>query len=343
MHNKPLVSVIMPVRNVAERFLTPAIESILEQTFPHFEFLIVNDGSTDDTFQRLRRFADADERIKLFHTAGVGIPAALNLAIKHAEGDFLARMDGDDISTPDRFAEQVAYLQAHPECVAVGADVLMIDPDGAPLTRLWTHPRHDHIEKAFLFGMGGAIVHPLVMMRRDAVMAAGMYDTRFKYAEDLDLFLKLCELGRVANIPKVLLHYRQQLQSVCHNRLPEQAALGHKIVMEARARRGLPMLDIMLPTTRMMPPGLYHFRWAKMAFFGKHYRTARKHFFKALLRMPLELISWVFFISYYVRRRFRSKVMKRPVTPRPRFGAYAPRDLEAALHDATATEPRRAA
>lgn len=343
MHKKPLISVIMPVRNVPERFLAPAIESILNQSFRDFEFLIVDDGSTDDTFQRLRRFADADERIKLFHTSGVGIPAALNLAIQHAEGIYLARMDGDDISTPDRFAEQVAYLNAHPECVAVGADVLMIDPQGDPLTRLWTHPRHEHIEKAFLFGMGGAIVHPLVMMRREAVLAVGMYDSRFKYAEDLDLFLKLCEVGKVANIPKVLLHYRQQLQSVCHNRLPEQAALGHQIIMEARARRGLPFEDIMLPTTRMMPPGLYHFRWAKMAFFGKHYRTARKHFFRALWRMPLELMPWFHFVSYYVRRRFRSKVLKRPVTPRPRFGANQPRDLETTHLANTNTEQKHAA
>ena len=133
--NHPRVSVALPVHN-CERYVAEAIESILAQTFTDFEFLIVDDGSTDGTLPILNRFAARDSRIRVISRPNTGIVGALNEILGLARADLVARMDADDVALPVRFERQVRYLDEHPECVMVGSRVTIIDPDGDALTEM---------------------------------------------------------------------------------------------------------------------------------------------------------------------------------------------------------------
>ena len=137
-----------------------------------------------------------------------GYTKALNEALGLARAPYLARMDADDVSMPDRFEKQVAYLKSDPDCVLVGSRILTIDPFGSPLYEPNHKLSHEEIELQLLSGVGWAIVHPAAMMMRDQVMALGGYRVQMEPSEDLDLFLRLAERGRIANLPDVLLHYR---------------------------------------------------------------------------------------------------------------------------------------
>src|SRR5258707_867025 len=235
----PTISVIMPVYN-SERYVEQAVESILRQTFADFEFLITDDGSTDSSLAQLRRYAARDARIRLTSRPNTGCVKALIEMVPLARGKYIARMDADDISMPERFERQVQFLEQNPECVAVSSKVLLMDPDGAPMKYAGEKQTHEEIDSAHLRGEGGAMSHPAVMIRSDAMRAIGGY--RLRRDEDLDLFLRLAECGRVANLPDALLHYRVHLNSEGSLHYAELVRSVREAVAEARIRRGLPAL-----------------------------------------------------------------------------------------------------
>src|SRR4051812_18975953 len=158
----------MPVYNALPH-LREAVEGILAQTFGDFEFVVIDDGSTDGSTQVLRAYAAADPRIVLVSRPNTGYAIALNEALALATGEFVARMDADDVSLPQRLARQVEYLRAHPECVAVGTGVRFIAAGGTPIARGFRRPRtHEEIDAFHLQRMSSALPHPTVMMRRAA-------------------------------------------------------------------------------------------------------------------------------------------------------------------------------
>src|SRR5262245_47483785 len=169
MTMSPEVSVCMPMYN-AGPYLAPAIESILAQTFEDFEFLILDDASTDGSLTVARRFADADRRIRVVSFEHQGYPSLLNESLKLANGRYVARMDADDVVLPDRLERQIIYMRAHPECVAVGTQVIMIDPDGEPLDRTHLPTSHDEIDRLQLAGRyqmtHASLVVPTEILRR---------------------------------------------------------------------------------------------------------------------------------------------------------------------------------
>ena len=233
----PAVSVVMSVWN-GERYLPQAVESILEQSFRDFEFIIIDDGSTDGSLRILKGFAARDKRIRLVTRENRGLTISLNESIALAGGEFIARMDADDISLPARFAGQVAYLREHPDCVIVGAEVMLMDQDGDSLC-LRGHPQsHDLIDRACLLGRVDALTHPVVMMRKSALEKIGGYNAAIKL-EDLDLFLRLCEVGKAHNLPQVYLRYRQHLQSVNSKVFQDWDKVNRLVVGMAIQRRGV--------------------------------------------------------------------------------------------------------
>ncbi len=290
----PRVSVHMPVFN-AEPFLAEAVESILAQTMPDFEFIVIDDGSTDGSAALLDDFAARDSRIRLVRRPNRGITATRNEALDLAQAEYFAVMDADDVALPERLQRQVDYLDAHPECVAVGSTVLLIDAEGAPIRRLSEETEHVDIDALHLAGRGGIITHPASMMRRAALVEIGGYRAQFQTAEDLDVFLRLAERGRLANLPEVLLHYRQHAASTCHTRRVRVRQDNRAVVAEARARRGLPAdADGAEPASadREVAAFEHHCKWAWWALEAGYVRTARKHARAAVRRAPWAPRAW---------------------------------------------------
>jgi len=288
----PTVSVLMPVYNGA-RYLAEAVESILAQTFGDFEFVIVDDGSTDRSPAMLDEYAKRDSRIRIVRRPNTGIVGALNDAIAASKAPLIARMDADDVALPERLKKQVAYLREHAECVALGSRVVGIDPYGCVLFQSEHKLAHGEIDGELLNGVGWAIVHPAAMLRREAVENVGGYRRQWQWVEDLDLFLRLAEIGKLANLPDQLLRYRQHTESINRTRSAEQAKLADACVREAYRRRGLPVPDGWKFTPKPKPSKPQQLQtWAWRAMKSGNVPVARKHAVALWKTAPLSIESW---------------------------------------------------
>jgi glycosyltransferase involved in cell wall biosynthesis len=213
----PDISVLMSIYN-GKRFVSEAINSILNQSLTNFEFIILDDGSTDGVTEDLMRYADADRRIRLIVQDNIGLTKSLNCGLALSRGQFIARMDADDISHPSRFALQVKEFKRDRKLVLLGSEVELVTECGIELGTMGKQLSHKDIRAQLLNGDGSALVHPAVMFRRDAALAIGGYDEAFTTAQDLDLFLRLTDSGKAANLPQTLLKWRQHYQSVNRTR-----------------------------------------------------------------------------------------------------------------------------
>lgn len=203
--NLPEISVILPVYNAAS-FLEESIQSILNQSFSNFELIIINDGSTDASQSIIEKFEDP--RIIKVVQSNLGLAATLNRGIGMARAEIIARQDNDDISYPHRFEKQLDFLKAHPDVCLLGAAARIVDHAGQPANRFHRHPSHSDTLK-FLLLFDNPFVHSSVMFRKSAVLAVGGYDTNSDYFEDYRLWSHLSRQGRIANLPDVLLDYRE--------------------------------------------------------------------------------------------------------------------------------------
>jgi len=202
----PVISVILPVYNGAA-YLTLAVESILNQSFGDFELIAIEGGSRDSSPEILAGLADRDARIRVAKQAGPGLVGALNQGIALSRGEFLARMDADDVAHPERFAVQLDFLRCHPDIAVVGAAMTLIDAAGRRLRDIDYPVQPADVARAL--ESGSALAHPAVMMRRGAVQEVGGYREILDHAEDYDLWLRMSERGLLANLPDRLLSYRQ--------------------------------------------------------------------------------------------------------------------------------------
>jgi glycosyltransferase involved in cell wall biosynthesis len=240
----------------------------------------------------LERLAARDRRIRLTRRENRGITRTRNEALQQATGEFFAVMDADDIALPERFERQVNYLQEHPQCVALGSRVLLIDAEGAAVREMSEMTAHAEIDRLHLEGQGGAITHPAAMMRRAALVAIGGYRETFETAEDLDVFLRLAEQGELANLPETLLLYRQHVGSTCHTRQARVAGDNRAVVAEARRRRNLPDHARNGVASDESSASAHHRKWAWWALEAGHIDTARKHGWRAVRCAPLSGRSW---------------------------------------------------
>ncbi len=290
--NPPRVSVLMPVHN-AERYVAEATESILAQSFADFEFLIIDDGSTDGSLAILQQYAARDPRIRLSSRPNTGYVTALNEMLRVARGEFIARMDADDISMPERFERQVEFLCNNPTHIAIGTLVTLIDPDGDPLCDFLSATEHEEIDQAHMNGHGGAIAHPSLMIRRVVLLDMAGYSTEFYPAEDTDLFLRLAERGRLSNVPEILLKYRRHFESTGHIQHCKQEDAKWRAIAAARIRRGHSDVPVghALKSTPISTAEQYRM-WAWWALGGGHLSTARKHAIRAVQCSPFSLATW---------------------------------------------------
>jgi glycosyltransferase involved in cell wall biosynthesis len=201
----PEISVVMPVYNAAA-YLEEAVRSILGQTFRDFEFIIINDGSTDATASILKRYAGLDSRIRLYHQENQGMMSALNRGCQLARGQYIARMDADDVSLPQRLQRQLEYLEGHPEIGIVGTWIFNIDESGS-VRGTWCPPTNPKLLKWTNF-FGVCVSHSTVLMRRQVIEKLGFYRPDAVHAEDVDLWLRASSITEFGNVPEVLGKYR---------------------------------------------------------------------------------------------------------------------------------------
>ena len=217
---KPLISVVLCTYN-CDKFISDAIDSILTQTYDNFEFIIWDDGSTDNTRNVIMSYKD--KRIRYVYHENTGLGMALRLACFEAKGDYIARMDSDDISLPNRFEKEVAYLEAHRDCVLVSSAVSYIDENGRSYGRSFPYT-NDKIIKRHLLKANNLIVHPMAMIRREAYVAAGGY-LPIRINEDSLFWSRLAKHGKIYNIPSVLGQYRVLPSSLDHSFNPYKPVL----------------------------------------------------------------------------------------------------------------------
>ena len=210
---RPTVSIIMPVYN-AGRFLAASIESILGQTLTDFEFLIIDDGSTDRSWSILKRFASKDKRIKLFrNTSNKGLVKSLNMLIPLAHGKFIARMDADDISLPSRLEKQVEYLSSNTTIVACGGQEYIMNEHGDVIADKFFPT---DAKSCYNTLMNFMVIQPPLLMARGHIMRKLRYDNHIFKNDDISIHFKLLEHGDFGNVDSVIFKYRRVSNSLTH-------------------------------------------------------------------------------------------------------------------------------
>lgn len=272
---EPLISVVMPVYN-GGTYLIDAVASIIEQTCQDWELICVDDGSNDGSGDLLDWFAAQDPRIRVLHQQNAGIVSALNAGCAAARAPLLCRMDCDDIALLDRLERQTEFLRKHPECVVVGGSILEIDSDGAPLGSSQLPQQHDEIVDGLLNRRTGHF-HPTTLIRAEAVRAIGGYREQYNWVEDHDLWLRLSRRGRLANMPDVVLAYRQHASSVCWKRKNQQRELMNDLMRDAYRVRGLQAPSSVLLDAAAERSSAGSGKWARAAAKGGHARSVFKH------------------------------------------------------------------
>lgn len=213
----PKITVLMPVYN-CELYIKEAIDSILNQTYSDFEFLILDDASTDQTVPLIKTYTDS-RIIVIEKPVNTGYTNSLNQGLQLAKGEYIARMDADDISLPERFAKQVSFLDANPEIVLCGSWYSIIGTENV----IKVPEHHNKIKLALL--KGNCMAHPSVMMRKQVLDTFSVvYDVSKEPAEDYDLWVRLVAIGKLHNLKEVLLNYRVHQTQVSKKRRQQQIA-----------------------------------------------------------------------------------------------------------------------
>jgi len=211
MKSNVLVSLILSAFN-AERYLNKSIESILNQTMPHFEFIIINDGSTDNSLEIIKHYKK-DGRIKLINNkVNLGLTKSLNIGLKNSKGKYIARMDADDISMPYRLETEVNFLENNPEIALIGSYYYLIDENDKIIKEI-KHPlEYEDIKWYLLFD--NCFGHSTVMFRRELLNKVGYYSEKYKYAQDYEYWVRISEKYKVKNLDKFLVKIRTHPQNI---------------------------------------------------------------------------------------------------------------------------------
>ncbi|HPC74470.1 MAG TPA: glycosyltransferase [Syntrophales bacterium] len=300
----PRVSVIMSVFN-GERYLRKAVDSILAQTFTDFEYLIVDDGSTDGTAEILQSYQDP--RIRIFRQENRGLTASLNRALGLARGGYVARMDADDIAQPERFQKQVDFLDARADVAVVGTYAYRIDEKDRIVCTYTFKTENDDIRADL--SMTCPFCHSSIMFRKICVGEVGGYREKVGPTEDLDLYFRLSEKFSLANIPEPLQCFRINPEGVTLKRRFDQIRYERLVRMMAKERMeygkdrldGMSdreidqLLESLLPKTRrneekVMSDSCVYL--ADVAYIAEDYRRSAEWLCKHLALRPLSGRGW---------------------------------------------------
>jgi glycosyltransferase involved in cell wall biosynthesis len=294
-----------------EEYLVACLDSICAQTFGDFELIAIDDGSTDASPVILRNYAAKEPRLRIVLRENRGLIHTRNELLQLARGELVAWADSDDLLVPERLARQVEYLTAHVQVVCLGAAAQCIDPRGRYLNIEHYPLLHDEI--LLEQQSGGAMRFPTTTMRRDVALQFGGFREPFRMGEDLDLLLRLSEVGQMANLPEVLYLYRQHLSSVSRQLIGGWIEYRDTILELARERRatGLDRLqrgEAVTISHQPRPQDLrrlaqFHYcQWARYALENRDFKLAREHALAAIGYGPLRLTAWSVFARALLKR-----------------------------------------
>jgi len=294
----------MPAYN-AEKYLAETVESILAQTFTDFEFIIIDDGSSDASPAILRTYAAKDQRIRLTIRPNKGLTPTMNEMLAQAQGEFIAIIENDDIAFLDRFSYQLEFLRCHPEVVCVGGAQMLIDESGRLLTVLRLPEGDAEIQKLALAGHG-SICHPGAMMRRSAMMQVGGYDETMSMAHDLDLWLRLGEIGTLANLKDTVVKYRLRNDSISGQNPTEQRKEAREACERAWKRRGVEghfqAVEPWRPGKDRVSRHEFMLQYGWWAFGSGQRQTAMVYAWRAIKAQPLAVKGWKLLIAAAIKQ-----------------------------------------
>ena len=267
--NNDLVSVILPVYN-AERYLEKSIRSVLDQTYYDIELLIIDDGSKDSSCSIIKNFKD--KRIRFYSRPHLGLISQLNFGIQAAEGNYIARMDADDIGDLNRLAVQTAYLKNNTNIQLVSTNYNYINENDRILSKKELPEYHDDIE--YMMPILNSVCHADMVTYKSAVIDAGSYKEKFLFVEDQDLFLRMISHGiKMYNIQEVLYSYRLKKKGF--------SKTDRDTLLRNRYQLGSEYLQNYYNDS---PGDCYHYnyRFGLMEYYSGNINSARKYFLKAL-------------------------------------------------------------
>lgn len=230
------LSVLMAVHD-GEAWIGEAVQSVLRQSFGEFELIIVDDGSTDGTGSILD--GCSDPRLRVVRQPRAGLTPSLNRALRLATAPLIARMDADDVALPERFARQLAFLEAHPDVGLLGTGCHEIAPSGEVLRILTPLADDAAIRRALI--RENPFVHSSVMMRREVLAAVGGYDETLPVAQDYDLWMRMSRITRMANLPEPLVLRRLTPGRVSSTRETERIRAEVKVKLRALRSGAYPL------------------------------------------------------------------------------------------------------
>jgi len=302
---KPTISVIITVYN-SEKYISEAVQSILDQTYDNFELIIIDDGSTDNSLDILTDFARTDKRIRLISRENKGIVVSSNEGVSLAQGKYIARMDSDDISVTDRFEKQLNFLIANPSVVAASGWYQYMDEKGRKLTTIKMPLDNESIQKSCMEGVP-ALCHGAVMIRQSALKEICGYDSAFKKAtEDLDLFLRLGEVGELGNISDTILKVRLHSQSIGARKRQLQFDMARFASDRACKRRGIDVKFVPAKPWRSGEDNDSQFdfliRCGWWAFNAGERMTAIIYSVKAIKKNFMRSMAWRLFICSLIKK-----------------------------------------
>lgn len=217
-----MISVVMPAYN-SSRFIREAIVSVLSQTDPDFELIVIDDGSTDDTLNIACSFAKRDSRVRVIEAEHGGISKALNLGIQNAKYDWIAIMHADDVALPHRLEKQVNATRSNPAVVVWGAYAYHINSKGKILSVSRTGPTtEEEFYKLRNSGQSVLVIHPTSFLKKEIALKVGGYDSRFDCCEDLEFFDRMAAFGPILALPEPLLLYRIHSASIAMEKFFQQ-------------------------------------------------------------------------------------------------------------------------
>jgi glycosyltransferase involved in cell wall biosynthesis len=312
MLNNPKISVIMSVYN-GGKYLREAIESILNQTFTDFEFIIVNDGSTDNSLEIILSYTD--ERIRIINNEkNIGLTKSLNKALKVARGEYIARQDADDVSLPNRFEEQIKYLKKHPEVVLLGTIAYLIDKNGKIIGKkvALAKPSLKDLFKVNQFNHGS------VMFKKEIVNQLGGYNELIRYSQDYELWLRIAKLYDVRNLTQLLYKLRSHdsnirlanlEESTLHHLLVLRSVRGEldEIILKAVNENGIKSLRPYLNKEEQV---YFYKAIAGMHVRNKNMKLARKEYIKIFGLNPFDITNDINIVRSYFGTSVMAKTLK---------------------------------